>query len=98
MELRQNPVTGYWTDTEYPNLKLVGIHDIFVCRRPCPIHNTASDHLLNKAPMIWNEDRGLIMRMCSHGIQHPDYDSALYYYSVNLNNANVHACDGCCGM
>jgi hypothetical protein len=36
--------------------------------------------------------------VCSHGVHHPDYDSAMYYYSVNQTNENVHMCDGCCGL
>ena len=98
MLLKQNASTGYWTDTQCQNLVLVGVHTILVCRNPCPIHNTASDHNLSKEPLYFDENRGILLRECTHGIKHPDYDSARYYYTVNLQNMNVHVCDGCCGL
>jgi hypothetical protein len=96
MLLKQNPETGYWTDTEIPNIRIAGIHAIFDCRKPCAIHNSPSDHKLSTAPLNWNEHRGILERICSHGLGHPDHDSALYYNSTNQGNTNVHACDGCC--
>lgn len=98
MFLAQDPVTGFWTKTEDNNLNLVGIHNVYNCRQPCPIHNSQSTHPLQAAPLYWNPNRAIIERVCSHGVHHPDYDSAMYYYSVNQTNENVHMCDGCCGL
>jgi hypothetical protein len=98
MILKQDPVTGYWTRTEDPNIKLVGVHDINHCRRPCGIHNTPSQHPLHTFPLYWSESRGVLYRICEHGVKHPDFDGALFYYSINLGNNNIHGCDGCCGI
>ena len=47
--------------------------------------------------MNWREDRGILERLCMHGIGHPDRDSALYLESIGKSEENVHGCDGCCG-
>lgn len=96
--IRQNKVTGYWTDTDDPSLSLVGVHKIIDCRKPCAIHNTASSHNLSTAPLVWRDKRGSLERICEHGLFHIDYDTAMYYHSINLTNENVHVCDGCCGL
>jgi hypothetical protein len=98
MQLRQNTNTGYWTDTEDPNLHLSGVHDVLVCRNFCAIHNKTSNHPLKDVPLEFCNIRGILTRTCDHGRTHPDYDAAIYYYSVNLSNETVHICDGCCGI
>lgn len=67
----------------------------------CPIHHP-SDHPLNAAPLNWRADRGLMERLCEHGIGHPDPDD-LAYKRRTMSEADfearafdVHSCDGCC--
>ncbi len=67
---------------------LVNVHDPAGCMTaPCAIHNK-SNHSMRHFPQHWRSDRGIIERICPHGIGHPDPDDQL---------ANgVHGCDGCC--
>lgn len=56
----------------------------------CPIHNP-SDHTMRAFPTHWRGDRGIMERICPHGVGHPDPDD------VNVRNGDgVHGCDGCC--
>lgn len=77
---------------------LENTHNLRACAsRGCAIHNHPSVHALDSAPLNWREDRGILERICTHGIGHPDYDSALYLQSIGRDSKNVHGCDGCCG-
>ena len=68
--------------------KLTCVHDESVCEGThCPIHNL-SDHPLRDCPTHWRDDRGLMERICIHGVGHPDPD--------DINPDHVHGCDGCC--
>lgn len=59
----------------------------------CTIHNR-SDHSMRSFPQWWRNDRGIMERICPHGIGHPDPDD----YKVMLSKAEqIHGCDGCCG-
>jgi hypothetical protein len=53
----------------------------------CCIHNP-SDHHMRKMRQHWRGDRGIMERLCSHGIGHPDPDDP--------TDDTVHGCDGCC--
>lgn len=53
----------------------------------CCIHNP-SDHHMKDWPQNWREDRGIMERICPHGIGHPDPDDP--------TTDKVHGCDGCC--
>lgn len=67
-------------------LKLV--HHIGQCKgRYCTIHNR-SDHHMRTWVQHWREDRGIMERICKHGIGHPDPDE--------ISDDTVHGCDGCC--
>lgn len=65
----------------------------------CSIHNP-SEHAMSEFPQLWREDRGLMERLCRHGIGHPDPDDIAHkrrtrgdaYAAVEA----VHGCDGCC--
>lgn len=58
----------------------------------CTIHNM-SDHSMRSFPQHWRADRGIMERICPHGIGHPDPDD----YRVNqYEYERVHGCDGCC--
>lgn len=55
----------------------------------CPIHNP-SKHVLRDCPTHWRQDRGIMERICPHGVGHPDPDC------MYAQQDTVHACDGCC--
>lgn len=58
----------------------------------CTIHRM-SDHSMRSFPQHWRADRGIMERICPHGIGHPDPDD----YRVNqYEYERVHGCDGCC--
>lgn len=57
----------------------------------CTIHNR-SDHSMRSFPQYWRQDRGIIERICPHGVGHPDPDSPWSPDSFQW----VHGCDGCC--
>lgn len=67
----------------------------------CSVHNP-SDHPLKDAPRNWRGDRGLMERVCPHGIGHPDPDDLAYKRRTMTADAyerrayGVHGCDGCC--
>lgn len=76
------------------------VHDPAACAgRACCIHNP-SDHPLNAAPLNWREDRGLMERICEHGVGHPDKNHLDYVRRERGDNAAygeaIHGCDGCC--
>jgi hypothetical protein len=95
-QLNQNPETGWWTEGD--GFRLVNTHDPKNCEgRGCAIHNHPSNHFLADAPLNWRVDRGILERICEHGVGHPDQDAAEYLSSRGAGYENVHGCDGCCG-
>jgi hypothetical protein len=65
----------------------------------CSIHRP-SDHVMVEFPLYWRGDRGLMERICPHGIGHPDPDD-LAFKKANMPNYEnyafgIHGCDGCC--
>lgn len=54
---------------------------------PCTIHRRSSHHMRNY-PQSWRGDRGIMERICNHGIGHPDPD--------DVTSDRIHGCDGCC--
>lgn len=96
MILLQNKDTGYWTEFG-PRTFLRSVHDPRACEgRGCAIHNHPSEHPLNGAPLNWRADRGILERLCSHGVGHPDHDAAKYLASIGEGFENIHGCDLCC--
>jgi len=70
------------------------VHDSDQCNgQQCTIHNM-SDHSMRSFPQHWRTDRGIMERICTHGIGHPDPDE---YRITELKETSVHGCDGCCG-
>jgi hypothetical protein len=69
------------------------VHDEEDCKNGyCPIHNP-SDHPMKKFPTNWRHDRGIMERMCPHGVGHPDPDDI----RIQLGrDKGIHGCDGCC--
>lgn len=57
----------------------------------CTIHNM-SDHHMRGFVQHWRGDRGLMERICLHGIGHPDPDDP----KSQDKYESVHGCDGCC--
>ena len=51
---------------------------------------------LSDAPYNWRGDRGIMERICTHGVGHPDHDGAAYQRRIGREFENVHGCDGCC--
>lgn len=58
----------------------------------CTIHHR-SDHPMRGYPQHWRADRGIIERICPHGVGHPDPDE--YALTIGLDDG-AHGCDGCC--
>lgn len=65
----------------------------------CCIHNP-SDHSMRSFRQHWRDDRGLMERICPHGIGHPDPDDLAWIAKERGYEAAgveaVHGCDGCC--
>jgi len=59
----------------------------------CTIHNR-SDHSMREFPQHWRGDRGIMERICTHGVGHPDPDSPWDKDSAEW----IHGCcgHGCC--
>jgi hypothetical protein len=77
---------------------------------PCCIHDPSGHHM-RAWEMNWRGDRGIMERVCPHGIGHPDPDDAAYRrhrdlakvpefdedgYELNAYDEGIHGCDGCC--
>lgn len=58
----------------------------------CTIHNR-SNHHMRDFRQYWRGDRGIMERICEHGVGHPDPDDYSVYNGVD---DGVHGCDGCC--
>lgn len=46
----------------------------------------------------WRSDRGIMERICEHGVGHPDPDQVSYFEYEGMSGQNIHGCDGCCGL
>lgn len=69
------------------------------CEERCVIHNP-SDHVMKDFPTNWRADRGLMERICPHGVGHPDPDDLAFKKTVDpdAKHWGVHGCDGCCSL
>lgn len=73
--------------------RLVRVHDPDKCAGEfCTIHNN-SDHHMKDWPQNWRADRGIMERMCEHGVGHPDPDDPTI---IKFAYERVHGCDLCC--
>lgn len=75
-------------------------HDPVLCEgRPCVIHHP-SDHHMSSWPTHYRSDRGIMERICPHGVGHPDPDDLAWRASEPEINertgGGVHGCDLCC--
>jgi hypothetical protein len=80
--------------------KIVNTHDPVLCEgRACVIHNPSA-HYMADFPTHWRADRGIMERICPHGVGHPDPDDMAFIRSTRGDDAasaeGVHGCDGCC--
>lgn len=77
---------------EHSEKKLVGVHSPDVCEgQPCTVHSR-TDHPMRSFSQHWRSDRGIMERICPHGVGHPDPDSPWPEGSSQW----IHGCDGCC--
>jgi hypothetical protein len=68
--------------------RLYNVHPGEQCvGRPCTVHNP-SNHHMRHMPQHWRSDRGIMERICEHGIGHPDPDE--------IDPDTVHGCCGVC--
>lgn len=58
----------------------------------CSLHKRTNHHMRHM-PQHWRGDRGIMERICEHGVGHPDPDD---YRVLNGLDLGVHGCDGCC--
>lgn len=58
----------------------------------CPLHKR-TEHSMRSFPQHWRGDRGLMERICPHGIGHPDPDDPKL---ITDDGEGIHGCDGCC--
>lgn len=97
-----DPKTGYFTValglSGKPIGSLTNVHPVSACADApgCAIHARPTNHALKDAPMNWRGDRGILERLCEHGVGHPDADSAAFLASIGKDYENIHGCDGCC--
>jgi len=79
---------------------LINVHSETGCNgHPCCIHHP-SDHSMKDFPMNWRGDRGIMERICPHGIGHPDPDDNAFIRRTRgdkiADAEGIHGCDGCC--
>lgn len=81
--------------------RLLAVHAARICTGPpCPVH-APSEHPLRAAPLGWVDGLGLMVRVCSHGRQHPDVDGLTHLHRLLGDQAPTfalshHHCCGCC--
>lgn len=69
-------------------------HEETQCRGDyCTLHNR-SDHPMRSWIQHWRGDRGIMERICEHGVGHPDPDD--FNLRVGFDDGS-HGCDMCCG-
>lgn len=83
--------------TDVADLHLTWVHPADRCtgQSACPIHNP-SDHHMRGWEVVWRADRGILERLCPHGIGHPDPDQFPYWDAAGMEGEAVHGCDLCC--
>jgi hypothetical protein len=79
-------------------LVLTGVHaETAECTiHGCVIHSP-TDHPMKDFEQIWRQDRGIMERVCEHGVGHPDPDGLKWLVrNGSVAPDFVHGCDGCC--
>jgi len=69
-------------------------HEPDECMSPeaCTIHNR-TDHHMRSFKQFYRFGRGIMERICTHGVGHPDPDD---YKIITGADDGAHGCDGCC--
>lgn len=76
---------------EHTSEVLENVHRGDECAGPaCAIHRR-TEHSMRSFRQHWRSDRGIMERICPHGIGHPDPDAPR-----PAGDPGVHGCDGCC--
>jgi len=75
-------------------------HDPSECSgQACSLHNR-SDHHMRHWAQHWRDDRGLMERICPHGVGHPDPDHFEFIRRTRGDEVawieGIHGCDSCC--
>lgn len=83
--------------TDLKRMMLTNIHaETSQCHEDgCVIHHW-SKHNMRSMPLSWRHDRGILERICTHGVGHPDPDAAAHLERIGKDHENIHGCDGCC--
>lgn len=68
------------------------VHTPIRCRPACPIH-WPSEHRMAGWRAGWDAERGIMTRLCTHDMHHPDPDDQQVRLHAELAG---HVCDGCC--
>lgn len=65
----------------------------------CTVHNPTDPHHPTW-PTRWSREHNAFMRVCPHGVQHPDQDEVAWRRrhrsEWDVERALDHECDGCC--
>ena len=73
---------------EHTSVQLKNTHIRANCKGEyCTIHRR-SNHSMRSFPQNWRPDRGIMERICEHGVGHVDPDE--------ITEDRTHGCDGCC--
>lgn len=95
-KVKDKDETHYFSLEHNEDVVLYQVHHETNCQgEPCAIHNR-TNHSLRDWPQNWRDDRGIIERVCPHGIGHPDPDQYEYWMRTNQPWQVIHGCDGCC--
>jgi hypothetical protein len=64
--------------------------------KPCAVHSPTAHHMRGW-PLAWVHMPAVALRLCPHGVRHPDPDEDARVGLSGLLIANRHpGCDGCC--
>lgn len=64
----------------------------------CCVHNK-TNHSMRGFPQVFRYDRGIMERICTHGVGHPDPDQDAFFKKTYGDDAWaewIHGCCGCC--
>lgn len=79
--------------------RVTNVHSHAKCAGERCIFHSPTDHSMRGWQMHMRET-GLVERICTHGIGHPDPDSAAFMdrlWCQPVGTWSIHGCDGCCG-
>ena len=92
MMIKPDPLRSNYMPLEH-TFNHMYCHDYGTCvEEYCTLHQR-SNHGMRKYPQHWRGDRGIMERICDHGVGHPDPDE---YRVLNGLDDGIHGCDGCC--